>query len=298
MRPIVLTYILLAPAVSLAIRFLTFHFDSLTQCCYRYLVGAPILLLIAALRDPAALRAALRSGRLLAFVALLAGLMVLTMLLLVEGIARTDATTASLFEVMGMPLAVVMAMIAFRDERALARNPRFLAGGGLVLLAALALAWDGGRGSAAGSNYGTLLLALGILGGCVYGLLLKILTRTCPPLLAAGLCACMAGLFFLGGALLQGDLGSILRAPVYASALLLASGIYGLAVGMGLAFVVIHRVGLTQFRIAKLGVPVLVGFLAYALLGECLSGPRILLGLLLIAGCWLALQTRPCPAHP
>jgi len=41
--------VLLAPWVAIVIRYLTFHFDTLTQSFYRFLIGAAGLLVLAAI---------------------------------------------------------------------------------------------------------------------------------------------------------------------------------------------------------------------------------------------------------
>ncbi len=298
MRATLLTYVLLAPSVALLLRYLTFHFDSFTLCFARFLAGGVFLLGLGLVRQPQALKALVHSRRIVGAMGLLALLMAVSNVLAVEGIAKTDAATASLFRILGMPLTVAAAMWAFRDERALARSPFFLMGSVLVLAGGIGIALAGASAPGGSSAYlaGTVFLSGAIVLACAHGLLIKRLTREHSPLALAGICACLTSVLFLLAALFVGDLSRLTSAPPRTVALLFGSGVYGLVVGMGLAFVVIRDVGISLFRVANLGVPVLVAVLAYLVLGEALTLTQIAFGGLLLLGCACALRATRLPS--
>lgn len=183
-------------------------------------------------------------------------------------------------------------MIIFRDERTLLRHPLFIVGSVIVFAGSVGFSLAGLSQSTAGTYVsGILFLTFSMLSNCCMGLIQKHLVKQCKPLPLAALNAIGMSVVLFTFMILRGWDGGITQAPLHLSLLLLASGVWGLMIGMLLALLVISRIGLVRFRLIRLVVPVMVGAAAWFLFGERMSGSQILFALVLVSGAALTMVT-------
>jgi drug/metabolite transporter (DMT)-like permease len=200
-------------------------------------------------------------------------------LLLMSGLARTDATNASLLLNLEGLATMAIAWIAFRENV----DRRLLAGAAAILAGALLLSWRGH----ASLDLGALLVAAACL---CWGLDNNLTRRlsSADPVQIAMLKGLVAGTVNLGLALAHG-------AVFPPAALVLAAGIVGfLGYGVSLALFVL---GLRHLGAARTGAyfslaPFVGATLAVLVLGEPLSVRLLAAGALMGFGLWLHLAER------
>jgi drug/metabolite transporter (DMT)-like permease len=278
--------------VTIAVRFLTHHFDVFTINGYRLLAGAVVLLLTAIIRHRGELVSTLSDWGRLRGIALVALSWVLSMLFLVEGARRTSAVVVSLVLALGVPLAIAATVLAYPDERELARRPGFILGSVLALGGTVGLALYGADLTPEFS-VGIVYLVIARLVMAGSSVVTKRVADTVEPFCASGLTSALASALFFVGAAFSGGLSAPLEATAVANAVLFGSGVYGLLVGGLLLFTVVREAGMVTTRVAELGIPVFTGLLGYLLFDETLTGAQLAFAALLLAGCLLvALQQR------
>ena len=273
------------------------EFDPYTQNFYRYLATAVFFTGFAALVDRRGLALAARNWlRYLAPAAAVVGFQTAWVL----GIYRTTPTVAAFAEHSGVVFSMLASAIIFADERRVVGSWRFLAGAAAVAVGFAGVAL--GRPSAAGGStvpgqpgLGVAFLVLGSLAWAVYGLLIKHVVaphgagdpdgRERPgPIPAFAATMALALVPFLALALLAGDVGRVASARPGDLAILFGSGIAGVAIGQGLYFVSIRRVGVATSQVLVLLSPFMTGLCSSVLFGERIAGWQWLGGAVLLAG--------------
>lgn len=282
------TYAVAGSVVPIAIRFLTFHFDQVTQNCYRFMAGAAVLLLWAVLAWRGELARLLRSRRGMAGVILTAGGAFATQALYVEGVARTSAVLAAVMAVVSVPLAVTIGALLFADERDVVRRPRFLIGAPLALAGALGLALGGGSG-AVEYTAGARMLLVAVLIGAGISQLSKRLVLSFNPLCIAALSTTLQAVAFGVVMVGWGNPEQVLSAPGWVVTVMLLSGVYGLLVGGALYYYCMGAFGLTRTVMTGLASPVFTGALGYLWLREGMHVGEGIAAAVVLVGCYLVI---------
>ena len=205
--------------------------------------------------------------------------------LLMLGLARTSAASASLLLTLESLATMGLAWVVFREHV----DRRLLAGAFAILAGAATLAWQG-HGIAI--DTGTVLIA----GACLAWGIDNNLTRklsAADPVLIALVKGLVAGGVNTGLALWWG-------AALPSAWMLGAAGLVGL-VGIGVSLV-LFVLGLRHLGAARTGAyfalaPFIGAVLAVVLLGEQLTGQLLGAGALMAAGLWLHLAERHRHAH-
>lgn len=273
-------------------RYLTFHFDNLTQNAYRFLAGSAALFLLAHHFFRAELAALLRDRRQVLNIFGAAMLLTAPTFLIVEGIARTTAALAGLLYTMAIPLTLLLALAFFPDERNLGHPGFFIAGVLAALAGTIGLTLSGGSVSFQHS-IGNLYVLAATLVGVVCGLVIKRLVREVQPLCLGAFTCGFVGLLFLGALVLKGRALAFLEAGLLPGVVLFFSGVYGMLIGVGLAYTLIRRTGLITVRLTDLVMPVFTALFGFLLFGERLSGLQAGCGGLVLGGCLVVLLNRP-----
>jgi len=118
----------------------------------------------------------------------------------------------------------------------------------------------------------------------IVGLIVKGLGGTTPAIVVAGVSALEQGIVFILLSMKWGHPSTVLQQSSFTNSVLVLSGIIGVLVGTGLAFVVAQRLGVIVYQTTNLIVPVLTGILGYFLFAEALGGWQMVFGALLIIG--------------
>ena len=205
-------------------------------------------------------------------------------LLLMFGLARTDAASASLLLNLEGLATMGIAWLVFRENV----DRRLLVGAFAILAGAVLLSWQG----TASLDWGALLIA----GACLCWGIDNNLTRklsSADPVQIAMIKGLVAGAFNLLLALARG-------APLPLASMLLAAGAVGfLGYGVSLALFV---VALRHLGAARTGAyfslaPFVGATLAVLALGDPLSARLLIAGALMGLGLWLHLSERHEHAH-
>jgi len=113
------------------IRYLSNAYDPYTQAFVRYLDATAALMLLCLVFYRAPLRAALANVRATGGLALVN---IVMQVLLTASIYHTTATSAALITKLQIVFVIVLSYLLFHEERAVIRNPKFLAGTAMGLL--------------------------------------------------------------------------------------------------------------------------------------------------------------------
>ncbi|MFG1463454.1 DMT family transporter [Xanthobacter sp. DSM 24535] len=232
----------------------------------------------AALRLPA-VEAPLRRADMpwLALVILAGG--ILGPLLLMFGLARTDAASSSLLLNLEGVATMAIAWIAFRENV----DRRLLLGALAILLGAAALSWQG----SATLDLGAALIA----GACLCWGIDNNLTRklsSADPVQIAMLKGLIAGTINLVIALGHG-------APVPSTGAVAAAavvGFFGYGVSLALFVLALRHLGTARTGAYFSLAPFVGAVLAIALLGEAITPQFVIAGLLMALGLWLHLSEQ------
>lgn len=199
-------------------------------------------------------------------------------LLLMIGLQRTDASTASLLLTLEGVLTAAIAWLVFNEPV----DRRIALGMAAIIAGSLCLAWNGAP-TASG-----LLGPLAIAGACLAWALDNNLTRRVSlsdPLQIVEIKGSTAGLINLGVGL---SLGAALPEPGAAAAAA-GVGFLGYGVSLSLFVLALRHLGSARTGAYFSAAPFLGAFLSIALLGESFTG-RLLIGAALMAiGVWLHL---------
>jgi drug/metabolite transporter (DMT)-like permease len=239
------------------------------------------------LRDRGWRPSGLSRGDWLWFVAAIGFGGVLGPLLLVAGLAKTAAGTASLLLNLEAVLTAVLAWLAFREHA----DRRIVLGMGLIVAGGVALSWPSTGASAADAT-GTLA----ILGACLCWAIDNNLTRkvsAADALFIAGTKGLAAGAVNLGLSL---ALGQPLPAwPVSAAAMLV--GWLGYGVSLALFVRALRELGTSRTGAYFSTAPFVGAALSIALLGESTAPSFWLAAILMGIGVWLHLTERHEHVH-
>ncbi len=206
-------------------------------------------------------------------------------ILLLYGLAITDATSASLLLNLEAVLTLGLAWVVFHEHV----DRRLFAGAVAIVAGALLLSWQGGFGQA---GWGALLIGLACLSWAIDNNLTRKISSADPVVLAA-IKGVVAGtvntmLAFGLGAELPG-LTSI------AGAMILGFVSYGL--GLVLFIVALRHLGTARTGAYYGTAPFIGALAAAAIFGVPLTPILVIAGLLMALGAWLHLSERHIHGH-
>ena len=217
--------------------------------------------------------------------AILAGGVIAPVLLMV-GLARTPASSASLLLNLEGVLTALAAWIVFRENA----GRRVVLGMAAIAAGAVLLSWQGG--ATLGDALGPLLIAGACLGWAVDNNLTRKLSLA-DPVEIAMLKGLAAGAVNLGLALIQGAAPPAMGVAALAGVV----GLFGYGVSLVLFVLALRHVGTARTGAYFSVAPFVGAALAVAALGEPV-GPRfVVAGLLMAAGVWLHLTERHAHVH-
>lgn len=206
-------------------------------------------------------------------------------ILLLYGLALTDATSASLLLNLEAVLTLGLAWLVFQEHV----DRKLFAGAVAIVAGALLLSWQGAIGNA---GWGALLIGLACLSWAIDNNLTRKISSTDPVVLAAikgvvagtvntvlafGLGARLPGLFTVSAALLLGFVS------------------YGL--GLVLFIVALRHLGTARTGAYYGTAPFIGAIAATIILGTPLTGSMLMAGLLMAIGAWLHLSERHAHKH-
>lgn len=289
-----LTYIVLMGFGFPLMRFISLHFDVLTNNAVRFLAGASVLILGLMIFRRKDLQSLLKKPADVGLVVFIASLMTANMFFFIKGLALTTALSASVFALISMPLGIMVAALFFKDERQKARQPRFIVGSLIALAGALAFILLTPQANDASQDFllGSLFLTFAISIQAVQNLFIKQFTKRQPTIVISAGVSFVAGLIFLGFAFASGDIFSLKNESIDWLAALIGTGIYGILAGMLFAFYIIGHLGIVVFNVLGLMIPFVTAIISYLFLGENIQPLQLVAVGVAVFGCAVAIRAK------
>lgn len=254
------------------LRYFSTQLDALNNNAVRFASGALVLLIWVWWKYRPALFQLLKNPKLLTAALLVGVLMCANMYCYLQGVAVTNAVTASIFGVLAMPFGVLVAALFFQDERQKIRSLRFWLGCLLTLGGCLGFIWHG-KQLELGDSFllGSLFLLLSIMIRNVQNLIVKFTNNKLNAVTLSCFTSFSTAIISLFFSLQTGKIEQLHQISPLFFISLLVFGVYAIGVGMILAFHIIQKQGIITFQILELLLPLSTALVAYLLLGETLS---------------------------
>ncbi len=188
-------------------RFMSLYFDTINNNAVRFLSGGFVFILICVLKFRGEF-AKIKAEPILVLKLLLLGcFMTGNMYFYMNGLRHTSALTGSIFSILAMPLAVVMAAVFYRDERGRLKQANFYIGSILAVMGSLVFVFSGNQnGESSDFLRGALLLGTAILIQSVQNLLVKNVGKKLHSIVISASTATLSGLIYLSLALYSGKI--------------------------------------------------------------------------------------------
>ncbi|OOF58546.1 DMT family transporter [Rodentibacter genomosp. 2] len=287
------SYVLLMGFGFPIMRYMSIHFETLNNNAVRFISGGLLFVFICVLKYRNELVKLLREPSIILYLLLLAAFMTGNMYFFINGLKYTSALAGSVFGIMSMPLAVIMAAIFFQDEREKVKQKNFYIGSILSLIGSLIFVIYGNK---SGDSYdfitGSLFLGIAIFIQSIQNLFVKKISKKLNTIVISASTAMLAGIFYL---ILASNTGVIYQLQDVSSGLLIGlifAGIYGMLTGMLFAFYIVQKQGVVVFNIIQLTVPLSTTLIAYFTLGETISIYQGFGAVIVIVGCIISLRKK------
>ena len=222
---------------------------------------------------------------------LLGCLMTGNMYFYMNGLRYTSATTGSIFGILAMPLAVVMAALFYRDERGRIKQVNFYIGSILAVIGSLIFVIYGNKnGESSDFIKGALLLGISILIQSIQNLVVKNVGKKLHSIVISASTASLSGIMYLSIAVQSGKITQLSEVGIGLLAGLALAGIYGMLTGMLMAFYIVQKQGVVVFNILQLIVPLSTAVVGYFTLGETINLVQGVGAIIVVLGCVFALK--------
>lgn len=253
-------------------RFMSLHFDTINNNAVRFLSGGFVFILIAVFKFSGEIKKIKKEPILIFNLLLLGLLMTGNMYFYINGLKYTSALTGSIFGILAMPLAVMMAAVFYRDERGRVKQANFYAGSILAVAGSLIFVFNGSQtGESSDFLTGSLLLGIAILIQSIQNLLVKHTGKKLHSIVISASTATLSGILYLSIAIQSGKITQLSQVGAGLLAGLALAGVYGMLTGMLMAFYIVQKQGVVVFNILQLIVPLSTAVVGYFTLGETIN---------------------------
>ncbi|OOF38667.1 transporter [Rodentibacter mrazii] len=287
------SYVLLMGFGFPIMRYMSIHFETLNNNAVRFISGGLLFVFICVLKYRNELVKLLREPAIIFYLLLLAVFMTANMYFFINGLKYTSALAGSVFGIISMPLAVIMAAIFFRDEREKVKQKNFYIGSALAIIGSLVFVIYGNK-SNTGNDFitGSLFLGTAIFIQSIQNLVVKKISKKLNAVVISAFTATLSGIFYL---ILAKNSGVIYQLQDVSFGLLIGlifAGMYGMLTGMLLAFYIVQKQGIVVFNIIQLTVPLSTALISYVTLGETISVYQGFGAAIVIVGCVFSLRKK------
>ncbi len=288
----VITAICCWVAAVMFVKYFSTLMDVHTQNFFRYFGASLFLILVVNLVYPGCFR---RYRQRLRVYLMLGAMMTSFQLCWVHALYRVDPAFISLLSKVSTPMITLTAFLFHREERMVIRSPRFLLGSfmGLAGVAGVVAGISNFEaGLLAFQKTGIVLIVAGALIWSIYVNLVKHVVREENPLIAFTFTCISATAILFPIMLIWGEPSALIGSSAQIIALVIVSGIIGLAGANSSYFLSIKRIGLATSANLVLVNPFLAALVSYLIFGEKLTAVQWVFGIILLAGCALVISVR------
>ncbi|ABR74264.1 EamA/RhaT family transporter [Actinobacillus succinogenes] len=288
---IAIVYMVLSGLAFPIIRYVSLHFHVLNNNAVRLLSAGIVFIFIALWKFRQQVEYVLRNPKVMFNLLIIAVIMFFNIYLSTEGLKYTTALTGSIFGIIMMPVAMIMAAFFYRDEREHLKSSRFYLGALIALISSFAFVLgNDNQGESIDLVKGTLLLTGWIVVQPIQNLIVKKVAKNIHSIVISASTATLSGLIYLATASRTGVIYQLSEVGSSMLIILIVAGIYCLMTGMFLAFYIVQKQGLVFFNILQLLVPVSTAIIGFIMLGETVSFYQVIAMISVMLGCFIALR--------
>ena len=274
-------------------RFMSIHFEIINNNAVRFLAGGFLFILICIFKFRDEFKKIKEEPILILKLLLLGCFMTGNMYFFMNGLKNTSALAGSIFGILAMPLAIIMAAIFFKDERDRVKQKNFYIGSILAVIGSLLFVIYGNKaGGSSDFLKGALFLGTAIFIQSVQNLVVKNVAKKLHAIVISASTATLSGIIYLTIAIQSGKIVQLSEVSQGLLIGLALAGVYGMLTGMLMAFYIVQKQGVVVFNILQLVIPLSTAIVGYFTLGEKINFIQGIGAIVVVLGCIFALKKK------
>lgn len=274
-------------------RFMSIHFETINNNAVRFLAGGFLFILICIFKFRDEFKKIKEEPILILKLLLLGCFMMGNMYFFMNGLKNTSALAGSIFGILAMPLAIIMAAIFFKDERDRVKEKNFYIGSILAVVGSLLFVIYGNKaGGSSDFLKGALFLGTAIFIQSVQNLVVKNIAKKLHAIVISASIATLSGIIYLTIAIQSGKIVQLSEVSQGLLIGLALAGVYGMLTGMLMAFYIVQKQGVVIFNILQLVIPLSTAIVGYFTLGEKINFLQGIGAIVVVLGCIFALKKK------
>lgn len=274
-------------------RFMSIHFETINNNAVRFLAGGFLFILICIFKFRDEFKKIKEEPILILKLLLLGCFMTGNMYFFMNGLKNTSALAGSIFGILAMPLAIIMAAIFFKDERDRVKQKNFYIGSILAVIGSLLFVIHGNKaGGSSDFLKGALFLGTAIFIQSVQNLVVKNVAKKLHAIVISASTATLSGIIYLTIAIQSGKIVQLSEVSQGLLIGLALAGVYGMLTGMLMAFYIVQKQGVVVFNILQLVIPLSTAIVGYFTLGEKINFIQGIGAIIVVLGCIFALKKK------
>lgn len=274
-------------------RFMSIHFETINNNAVRFLAGGFLFILICIFKFRDEFKKIKEEPILILKLLLLGCFMTGNMYFFMNGLKNTSALAGSIFGILTMPLAIIMAAIFFKDERDRVKQKNFYIGSILAVIGSLLFVIYGNKaGGSSDFLKGALFLGTAIFIQSVQNLVVKNVAKKLHAIVISASTATLSGIIYLTIAIQSGKIVQLSEVSQGLLIGLALAGVYGMLTGMLMAFYIVQKQGVVVFNILQLVIPLSTAIVGYFTLGEKINFIQGIGAIIVVLGCIFALKKK------
>ena len=273
--------------------FMSIHFETINNNAVRFLAGGFLFILICIFKFRDEFKKIKEEPILILKLLLLGCFMTGNMYFFMNGLKNTSALAGSIFGILAMPLAIIMAAIFFKDERDRVKQKNFYIGSILAVIGSLLFVIYGNKaGGSSDFLKGALFLGTAIFIQSVQNLVVKNVAKKLHAIVISASTATLSGIIYLTIAIQSGKIVQLSEVSQGLLIGLALAGVYGMLTGMLMAFYIVQKQGVVVFNILQLVIPLSTAIVGYFTLGEKINFIQGIGAIIVVLGCIFALKKK------